>query len=845
MRRILIKILIWFVVVLLLLAGSIVAGTILLKDKLIAYGIEAINNELNAPVNVDGIHFSLINTFPYASIVLENVTVMSPEQGFKRKGFRHTQADTLLSVRKLSLSFNIRKLLDNELELNSMKISDGRIFILVDSRGNDNFHVIKQKTEKSEGMPMQVKLEHLGISDCMIQISNLYKGNGIEWYMPDFEVVGKLDNDRYEIGTKGSVALQWFEANGIEIVPLAPTHIKMDLLANNDTLLIRKGQLSSKGINIGILGMVRMANETFVDLALRGDKIEVANALRYFTLATKEKPVVRSSGLVGFNATVRGKFSNMSSPQIVANFGLDNATIEYPKLDLTLNSVSLKGVFNNGGHSNSPKSFVSINGIEVTAGRSHLAGSVRIDNLKQPHINTSLDIDGHLEEWNHLIFSGRADKATGLASGNIKASGPIDVSKPFDLKAFLRLNPKCQVKLESASYTNGQNISLTGVSGATTLNGSALTITNASGRLTGIPVTFSGSISNLLKAVAEPYPTMDIRGTLTTDAFDYEQIKPLFEKTDDEPSPITYKVDMMASSKRFTYKQFVADNISGRLRYAGDNIGIDGLKFNSLDGTANVRVAYQSGKKAQLACRGTIDGIDINHLFSTFDNFGQTTVTNQNIEGRLSSTFSLLLPFAGDSVDLNNMDFDGRLKITDGRLHGLEAINSVADFTHIEEFRDLRFSTLTNDMTISHGTISIPKMDVACNACDVKLAGEQQFSGDYEYHVTLILSDFMRGKAKRLQQTTPYGIVEDDGGNHTSIYLVATHTDGKTKVKFDKVELKQQLRNEVQQQKKEVKQILKKEFGFFKKDTTIKVDEKPQTPPSSGFVIEWDDDDDE
>ena len=75
MRRILIKILIWLVIVVLLLVGAVVGGTILLKDRLINYSIQAINNELNAPVNVDGIHFSLINTFPYASIVLDNVTV--------------------------------------------------------------------------------------------------------------------------------------------------------------------------------------------------------------------------------------------------------------------------------------------------------------------------------------------------------------------------------------------------------------------------------------------------------------------------------------------------------------------------------------------------------------------------------------------------------------------------------------------------------------------------------------------------------------------------------------------------------------------------------------------------
>ena len=117
MRRILTRIIIWTAIVLVVLAGAVVGGTILLKDRLINYSIQAINNELNAPVNVDGIHFSLINTFPYASIVLENVTVKSPTEGFSHKGFGRTTADTLPAVRKLSLSFNIRKLLDNELRL--------------------------------------------------------------------------------------------------------------------------------------------------------------------------------------------------------------------------------------------------------------------------------------------------------------------------------------------------------------------------------------------------------------------------------------------------------------------------------------------------------------------------------------------------------------------------------------------------------------------------------------------------------------------------------------------------------------------------------------------------------
>ena len=47
MRRILTRIIIWTAIVLVVLVGAVVGGTILLKDRLINYSIQAINNELN------------------------------------------------------------------------------------------------------------------------------------------------------------------------------------------------------------------------------------------------------------------------------------------------------------------------------------------------------------------------------------------------------------------------------------------------------------------------------------------------------------------------------------------------------------------------------------------------------------------------------------------------------------------------------------------------------------------------------------------------------------------------------------------------------------------------------
>ena len=287
----------------------------------------------------------------------------------------------------------------------------------------------------------------------------------------------------------------------------------------------------------------------------------------------------------------------------------------------------------------------------------------------------------------------------------------------------------------------------------------------------------------------------------------------------------------------------MAERVSGRLQYAGNALVVNNLNFYSFDGRMNSTLSYRMDKNRNLACKGTVSGININKLFDAFGNFGQTYITTSNIEGTLAATFALLLPFNGDKPDTDKMDFDGHLEVTDGKLHNVEATNSIADFTKIDEFRNLEFSTLTNDITISGGVIDVPKMNVGCNACDISLYGQQNFSGNYEYHFKAVLSDFMRGKAKRLENlNTPYGVVED--GTRTSVFLLASRTDGVTKIKFDRPEIKQQLRTEVQQQKQEVKQILKKEFGLFKKDTTVKVEEKkPQQ--SSGFVIDWDDSDDD
>ncbi len=839
-RKLITRIIIWLLAVTILLVAAVVGGTIALKDKLIQRGIQAINDELNAPVQVDGISFSLINTFPYASIVLSNVTVLSPAVGFNHAGFSHTTGDTLLHARKIALSFNIRELLNNQLELNSAKMSDGKVFLLVDRDGNDNFHIIKQKQTAAKQQKIDMQLKYIGFDNCAVQICNRFKKNGVEWYMPDFEANGKLDSSGYQCSTKGTLTLQWIDTDDITIVPLAPTHIRMDVNIRNDSIRVREGRLWTRGIDLALSGNVLMGTKTRVDLSIKGRKVEIADVLRYFTLATHERPAVESAGQVTFSALVRGRFDKCTTPLITAQFNLNNAIISYPKLKLKLANVNLDGNYSNGGAPHSRNSYININQLSMSIWQTSFSGHLHINNLTNPHINLAADVNGKAEEWNSLIFGSRSDKIAGNVRGTIRSTGTFNPHEPFSMKQLLNLNPEVEAHISGGSYTDGRLITLTDIEGKMRLNRQNLTITHTTADLNAIPLSFNGNLPNLLEAVVDPYPAMRITGTLQLySPVDYSQIKPLFDGGN-STSKMSYNVDVQMIVSKFTYQQFSAERASCRLRYSGNNVSADALNFYTLGGRVNTQVLYRTDKNRKLSCKGSVSDIDISQLFSTFNNFGQTYITNSNIEGRLNATFKTSVPFEADTVDVNGIDFDGRLNIKNGKLHGIETIDNVADFTKIDEFRSLEFSTLSNDISITDGTITIPKMDIECNACDLSIYGIHKLSGDYEYHVTAVLSDFMRGKAKRLrQQNTPYGIVEDDAANRTSVYLLASRNNGRPSIKFDRPEMKQQFRQEVQQQKQEVKRILKKEFGLFKKDTTIDI-EQPTPAPSPGFVIEWD-----
>lgn len=92
-------------------------------------------------------------------------------------------------------------------------------------------------------------------------------------------------------------------------------------------------------------------------------------------------------------------------------------------------------------------------------------------------------------------------------------------------------------------------------------------------------------------------------------------------------------------------------------------------------------------------------------------------------------------------------------------------------------------------------------------------------------------------KAKNAKkENSEFGYVEEDGTGKSILFLKMTGTPDKPIITYDTQGLKQKWKEDAKTEKQTLKQILNKEFGWFKKDTSLKETPATQKKP---FVIEW------
>jgi hypothetical protein len=131
-------------------------------------------------------------------------------------------------------------------------------------------------------------------------------------------------------------------------------------------------------------------------------------------------------------------------------------------------------------------------------------------------------------------------------------------------------------------------------------------------------------------------------------------------------------------------------------------------------------------------------------------------------------------------------------------------------------------------------------MDIQSSAADFTVSGKHGFENDYEYHVKMRLSVLLSKKVKKGKKySTEFGSVEDDGLGRTSVFLKVTGKGEDVKVGYDLKAANSKVKQNFKSEKETLKSILNKEYGWYKKDSTV----KQETAPRPKFRIQFDETD--
>jgi hypothetical protein len=135
----------------------------------------------------------------------------------------------------------------------------------------------------------------------------------------------------------------------------------------------------------------------------------------------------------------------------------------------------------------------------------------------------------------------------------------------------------------------------------------------------------------------------------------------------------------------------------------------------------------------------------------------------------------------------------------------------------LDELKHIKFSTLQSKIEIKNRIITIPQTSIKNSALNINFWGMQTFDYDIDYHIQLLLSEYLNKKRKNRDEE--FGPVENDPSNKRSAFILMTGNLDNPVIKYDKKGLKQKITSDIKAEKQTIRQIFKEEFGIFKRDT--------------------------
>ena len=807
------------VLVVILVVGVSATLVFFYKDDVIAVVIKELNKHLNTEVRIDpkNIDLTIIKSFPNCALEFKDITAMEAKE-FKSN-------DTLLFAKRLSLAFNIKDLFNKNYTIKNIELENAQCYLKVDKKGNANYLVWKTDTSQVKGDSVKFSLEKISLSNVELTYKNSKHKIKLNTSIKELNFKGKFNDDNYTLKSDGSSYVDLFQVNNVKYLNSKNLKFDIEFAVNNSSFTIKKSITSINSTQLISSGAFVIQDSLLsLDVNFNGKNLDISTTLSL--LPEKFQNQINDYESDGeFYANGEFHYKNGTPLVVKADFGIKQATITHKQQNATLKNVNLLGnIIVNENRSN-----LTLKNISAELNSNTFSGDVELSNFKDPYLKLKVAANTKLEE---LIMFYPIDTLQSL-SGNISVSaeieGLISDMKSNAYSPNIKANGNAVITDLKAIFKQTEKI-INIPEGKLELNNRHLNVYNLKLIKGNSNVMLVGELPNFLGYLFDDKEPLTIFAQVTSDRVELEDFIFSSGQSNDNSSvsiPDNLDFNISVEVAHLTFGKFMADNIKGNLLLKNQKIALKDVALNSADGEIKLNAfADASGEILKISGGCELNKLNIQKLFIQLNNFGQTTIQDNNLKGFVTST----VDFSGVwdkklKVDLNSINVTSSILIERGELINLKSLESLAKYIDVNELRHIKFSTMQSAIEIKNKVITIPKTSIKSNAINLELWGKHTFDNQIDYHIQLLLSELLAKKPRANKDfDEELSLVESDAENRRSVFILMTGSIDNPTIKYDRKGAKEKIKEDIKQEKQNLKQLLKEEFGFFKKDS-IKIKE--------------------
>ena len=669
---------------------------------------------------------------------------------------------------------------------------------------------------------------------------------------------GRFSDEDFTLNADGQIYIYRIKSGKEVFLAHKNSLVDLTLHVKNSTneYSFEEGDIYMGGLRFGVTGMMTFSDSVkTADITIKGRELDLEDFIEELPSGYKSYfEGYDCDGEFVFTATVKGRFDGKNTPRFEAAFGISEGSFFNRKNDIKLTSVSFNGIYSNGNRQSKSTSSLLIDRFSSELNGGTLGGSFKISDFTNPSLDIKLKASLNLADVFRFIDADTVESASGNIKVDAAYKGNLSKEGRFTMGHFVVSESSGEMIFENCDIIlKGNSPSLKNINGKFRFTNNDIETEGLTGNFGNSDFSLNGSFRNLIPFLFVERQRLVIKASLKSARFDLDDmLRYSYTSKDttyrlDIPDYLDFDIDMNLGN--FSFRKFRASSVTGNIVLKNRQILAKNIACNAMNGktTGTLLIDGSGGGKLLISCEANVSKVDISSMFYQFGNFGQQSMKHDNIHGLLTANITFASVWSNSlECDLQTVYAKTELTIEKGELVNYAPLSGLSPHLKGRDLTHVKFATLTNTIEIKDQVISIPAMKIHSDAIDFDVYGTHSFKNEIDYHLGVVIADLKNANGK--QQENEFGVIEDDGLHKEKYFFRITGTvENPVYHTIDKEGYKQNILKNIEQEKENLKDILKREFGWFKKDTVKGKDNNGNGEKKENnnfeFEIEWDEDD--